>query len=221
MADKHICVAIYMTHDQADEAFSRLQAKDFNLELLSFVGRDSWEDMIGSRQSGRRFVHAGTHGPFWERLWSILPGWGVFWMLESGPVLVAGPLARTIMATQDDGDGHHDGDGYHDGDGHHDGSRFVRALSRTHIPEDSTVAYEKALMKDQILVFIEGTLDDINVVQGLLNETKAINHTVHHGIGGNSHAPPPRANGANKLSRTGSSRTDSDTLETTEKSDDE
>lgn len=216
MADKHICVAIYMSHDQADEAFSRLQAKGFNMELLSFVGRDSWEDMIGSRQSGRRFVHEGTHGPFWERLWSILPGWGVFWMFEDGPVLVAGPLARTMMATQDDEDGL-------PGE-----SRFVHALSRTHIPDESTIAYEQSLMKNQILVFIEGMLDDINSVQRLLNETNAINHTVHHGaggdgrgVGGDGHASAPATDGANERLRTDPSLTGSDTIETGEKNEDE
>ena len=93
MADKHLCVAIYMTHDQADEAFSRLQAEGSDMGLLSFVGRDYWKDMVGSRNAGERFMYRGNLGPFWERLWSILRGWGVFWFFENGPVLVAGPWA--------------------------------------------------------------------------------------------------------------------------------
>jgi hypothetical protein len=169
MSDKHLCVAIYLTHDQADEAFSRLQAKGFNLELLSFVGRDSWNDMLGSRNTGKRFSHNGTHGPFWERLWSILPGWGVFWLFEDGPMLVAGPLARAISAAQDEGDGNHNG------------MRFVESLSRTGIPESNIRAYEAELKKDRILVFIGGTIEDIDKAQAILNETSVINHTVHHG----------------------------------------
>ena len=50
MADKHLCVAIYMTHDQADEAFSRLQAEGGDMDLLSFVGRDTWKNYDGLAQ---------------------------------------------------------------------------------------------------------------------------------------------------------------------------
>ena len=35
-------------------------------------------------------------------------------------------------------------------------------------------------MNNQILVFVQGTLDEINHAQGILNETKAIDHTIHH-----------------------------------------
>jgi hypothetical protein len=169
MAEEQLCVAIYKTHDQADEAFSRLKVRGFNTDLLSFVGRDSWADMVGSRHAGKHFIHKGSHGPFWQRLWSLLPGWGVFWFFESGPVLVAGPMARTIVAAQEEGNGASPS------------SRFVEGLSATGIPMDSVLKYEASLMNNQILVFIEGSLADIRVAQGILNETNAINHTVYHG----------------------------------------
>jgi len=169
MADKHLCVAIYMTPDQADEAFSRLKAEGFGMDLLSFVGRDYWKDMKGSRNAGERFLYRGNLGPFWERLWSHLRGWGVFWFFENGPVLVAGPLARTIIATQEEGNGDHHTSG------------FEAGLSGIGIPKDSLIEYEKALMNNQILVFVRGTLSEINHAEDVLNETRAINHTIHHG----------------------------------------
>ena len=168
MADKHLCVAIYITQAQADEAFSRLRVEGADMDLLSFVGRDTWKDMVGSRNAGERFLYHGIQGPFWERLWSALRGWGVFWLFEDGPMLVAGPLVRTIIATQEEGHG----------DRHSSG--FEAALAGIGIPQESLSQYEKALMKSQILVFIQGTLDEINHAQGILNETKAINHTIHH-----------------------------------------
>jgi hypothetical protein len=169
MANKHLCVAIYTTHDEADEAFSRLQVEGFGMDLLSFVGRDYWKDMVGSRNAGGRFVYRGNLGPFWERLWSSLRGWGVFWFFENGPVLVAGPLARTIVATQEESNGNRPA------------SVFAAGLSGIGIPQDSLVQYEKALMNDQVLVFVQGTLDEIQQAENVLNETKAINHTIHHG----------------------------------------
>jgi hypothetical protein len=168
MADKHVCVAIYMTHAQADEAFSRLQAEGFGMDLLSFVGRDYWKNMVGSRNAGERFIYHGNLGPFWERLWSILRGWGIFWFFETGPVLVAGPLVRTIVATQEEGTGDRQATG------------FEAGLSGIGIPKESLIQYEKALMNNQILVFVQGTLNEINHAEDVLNETRAINHTIHH-----------------------------------------
>lgn len=168
MADKHTCISIYKTYDQADEAFSRLQAERFDMDLLSFMGRDYWKSMVGSRNAGGRFLYRGNFGPFWERLWSILHGWGVFWFFEDGPVLVAGPLVRTIIATQEESNG----------DGHASG--FEASLSGVGIPQESLVQYEKVLVHDQILVFTQGTLNEISHAQDILEETKAINHTIHH-----------------------------------------
>jgi hypothetical protein len=168
MADRHLCVAIYTTHDQADEALSRLRAEGFGMESVSFVGREYWKEMIGSRNAGERFVHRGANGPFWERLWSILPGWGVFWFFENGPALVAGPLVRTIVATQEEGGG----------DSRQ--SRFASGLSNIGIPKESIAEYEKALMKNHVLVFILGALGEIDRAQDILNKTKSINHTIHH-----------------------------------------
>ena len=168
MADKHLCVAIYVTQDQADEAFSRLRMESSDMDLFSFVGRDTWKGMVGSRNTGERFLYRGNQGPFWGKLWSALHGWGVFWLFEDGPVLVAGPLVRTIIATQEEGNG----------DRH--ASRFEAAFSGIGIPQEGLVQYEKALMNNQILVFVQGTLDEINHAQGILNETKAIDHTIHH-----------------------------------------
>ena len=171
MANKHIIVAIYATYDQAEEAFSRLRAKGSDMGLLSCMGRGYWRDMVGSRNTGNHFHFRGKTGPFWERMWSSLRGWGVFWFFPEGPVLVAGPLVRTIIATQEEGNGADHADG------------FQAGLSGIGIPAESLVEYEKALIGDQVLVFLQGTLDEINNAQDILNETKAINHTIHHDPG--------------------------------------
>src|SRR5688572_7622151 len=149
MADKHICVAIYKTSNQADEAFARLRVESFSMNLLSFMGRDYWKNMLGSRNAGERFIYRGSQGPFWKRLWSLLPGWGVFWFFEDGPVLVAGPLVRSILATQEQSPTESQATG------------FQAGLSGIGIPEESLIEYEQALMSDKILVFVQGTLDEI------------------------------------------------------------
>ena len=103
MSDKHVCVAIYRTSCQADEALSRLRIADFGMNHLSLVGRDTWGNAAGSYVTGKRLNYGGGLGPFWEKLWSILTGWGVFCFYVDGPMLVAGPLVRTIAIAQDKG----------------------------------------------------------------------------------------------------------------------
>jgi hypothetical protein len=138
MADKHVIVAMYATYDQADEAFARLRARGSDMGLLSCVGRGYWEEMIGSRNTGDRFHFRGKLGPFWERMWSGTRSWGVFWLFPDGPVLVAGPLVGTIIATQEQGNGENHANG------------FQAGLSGIGIPMESLVEYEKALINHTI-----------------------------------------------------------------------
>ena len=168
MADKHLCVAIYENTDLAEEAFTRLKSEGSTMDLLSFVGRDEWKCMLASRNAGDRFVYRGARGPFWARLWSGLNGWGVFWIFENGPMLVAGPLVRTIVANQEEGDGVQPA------------TLFESAFAGIGIPCESLVEYERALMHDQVLIFVQGTLNEIYLAQDILNKTKPINHTIHH-----------------------------------------
>ena len=39
------------------------------------------------------------------------------------------------------------------------------------------------MMNNQILLFASGSAEEINHTRDILNETKAINHTLHHGAG--------------------------------------
>ena len=59
MTDRHLCMAIYQTHTHADGAFSRQQAEGLDMDLLSFVCRDYWRDMMGSRNAGEWFLYPG------------------------------------------------------------------------------------------------------------------------------------------------------------------
>jgi len=48
------------------------------------------------------------------------------------------------------------------------------------MPNDSLFKYEKTLMNNQMPVFTQGVLNEINPAQDSLNQTTAINHTIHH-----------------------------------------
>ena len=99
MNDTHLCVATYRTHTQADEALSRLQFAGLGTSHLSFAGRDAWANAVGSYATGHQSKYrSGPLGLFWEKLWAILLGRGVFCYDKDGPMLIAGPLVRMIAA---------------------------------------------------------------------------------------------------------------------------
>lgn len=170
MTSKHTCVAIYLKPALAEEALSRLQSAGFDASQLSFVGRDTWANAAGSYNTENGFMYCGTLGPFWRRLWSVLLGRGIFWSYANGPMLVAGPLVGMIASAQEDARCDTGVDG------------FASGLSGIGIPEESIAQYEEALQNDRILLFVLGTLDDVNRADFILNETEEINHTLHHAV---------------------------------------
>jgi len=169
MSDKHLCVAIYLAHTQADEALSRLQFAGFGMNHLSIAGLDTWANAVGSYSTGNQSRYRGPLGLFWEKLWSLLRGRGVFCFDKNGPMLIAGPLVRVMVEA-------HDQDSVN-------GNGFESGLSSLGIPGESVAQYAKALLKNQVLLFISGALQEVNRARDILNETKAINHTLHHGAG--------------------------------------
>jgi hypothetical protein len=169
MMNTHLCVAIYLTHTQADEALSRLQIAGFGMNHLSFAGRDTWSNAVGSYATGERSKYCGPQGDFWEKLWAILAGRGVFCSDQEGPTLIAGPLVQTILTALKQEFPIEYG--------------FKTGLSTLDIPDESVVEYDKALNNHQILLFLSGDLEEVNRARGVLYETKAINHTLHHGAG--------------------------------------
>jgi hypothetical protein len=169
MTDTHLCVAIYLSHTQADEAISRLQFAGCGMKHLSIAGHDTWANAVGSYTTGDQSKYCGPLGLFWGKLWSLLRGRGVFCFDENGPVLIAGPLVRTIVYAQERDP--------------IDGNGFESGLSILGIPGESLEHYAKALMNNQILLFVSGALEEVNRTRDILNETKAINHTLHHGAG--------------------------------------
>lgn len=168
MTEKHSCVAIYEKPALAEEAISRLQEAGFDKNQLSLVGRDTWASSAGSYDTGGGFRYCGTQGIFWEKLWSILLGRGVFWFYADGPMLVAGPLVGSIVAAQ--------------GDGHYDSpvAGFTGGLAGLGIPEENIAEYEAALKNDRVLLFVLGSLQEIDRADKVLTETQEINHTLHH-----------------------------------------
>src|SRR5271165_3661496 len=100
MSDKNSVVAIFESHDRAEDAIRDLQKEGFDMKKLSIVGKDyhTEEHVVGYYNTGDRMRAWGNTGAFWGALWGVLCGSAFFWVPGIGPILVAGPLVAFILA---------------------------------------------------------------------------------------------------------------------------
>ena len=91
MSDKNSVVAIFESHDRAEDAIRELQKSGFDMKKLSIVGKDyhTEEHVVGYYNTGDRMKYWGKLGAFWGGFWGMLFGSAFFWLPGIGPVLVA------------------------------------------------------------------------------------------------------------------------------------
>src|SRR5262245_13574536 len=98
--DEQVAVAIYNTHDEAEQAVKTLAQGGFAMQQLSIVGRDyhTEEHVVGYYNTGDRMKAWGKIGAFWGGLWGLLVGAAFFIIPGIGPVALAGPLVVSLVA---------------------------------------------------------------------------------------------------------------------------
>ena len=83
MSNTNSVVAVFQSHELAEEAIRELQNVGFDMKTLSVVGKDyhTEKHVVGYYTTGER----------------IIVGSAFFWVPGIGPQLVAGPLVATIV----------------------------------------------------------------------------------------------------------------------------
>jgi uncharacterized membrane protein len=169
MPDTNAVVAVYDTHDAAEDAIAELKKSGFDMTKVSIVGKDyhTEENVVGYYNAGDRMKYWGSMGAFWGGLWGLLIGAAFFWVPGVGPLLVAGPVAAWIIGALE-------------------GAVVVGGLSvlgaalySAGIPKDSILKYETAVKADKYLVVIHGTADEAGKGKDILNQTKPAEVTDH------------------------------------------
>ena len=101
MSNTNSVVAVFESHDQAEEAIRELQKDGFDMKKLSIVGKDyhTEEHVVGYYTTGDRMPYWGKLGAFWGGFWGGCWGLGsaFFWVPGIGQLLVAGPLVMWIV----------------------------------------------------------------------------------------------------------------------------
>ena len=161
-SDPAAVVAVYDTHPEAEAAVKELQRGGFNMKKLSVVGKDyhTDEQVVGYYNAGDRMKYWGKMGALWGGLWGLLFGAAFFWVPGLGPLLVAGPLAASIVAALES-------------------AAVVGGLSALGaglysigIPKDSILKYETAIKVDKYLLVAHGTATEVARAKEILQTTK-------------------------------------------------
>jgi uncharacterized membrane protein len=169
MSNKNCVVAVFESHDQAEDAIRELQKDGFDMKKLSIVGKDyhTEEHVVGYYNTGDRMLYWGKLGAFWGGFWGLLFGSAFFWVPGVGPLLVAGPLVMMIVGALEN-------------------AAVVGGLSALGaglfsigIPKNSVVQYETEVKNGKLLLVAHGTADEVARARDLLHQTQAKTTTVH------------------------------------------
>ena len=161
-AGKSAVVALYDTHEKAEEAVRELQTSGFDMRKLSIVGKDyqTEEEVVGYYTMGDRVKAWGKNGAFWGGLWGLLFGSAFFLIPGIGPLLAAGPLVGWIIGALE-------------------GAVVVGGLSALGaglysigIPKDSIIEYETQIKMGKYVVIAHGSPDEVSKTKGTLAVTK-------------------------------------------------
>ncbi|MGA3128256.1 MAG: general stress protein [Candidatus Korobacteraceae bacterium] len=169
MTDRNSIVAIYDTHEQAEQAVKSLQEAGIDMRTLSIAAKDQHTDehVVGYYNAGDRMKYWGKLGAFWGGFWGLLFGSALFAIPGIGPVLVAGPLVAWIVAGLE-------------GAVVIGGAGAIGAgLFSIGIPKDSVVQYETALKADKFLLIVHGSQDAVAKAKDIIEGTEHSSYTVH------------------------------------------
>lgn len=99
MKSNHGVIALYESHEQAEEAIKTLQHNGYDMRQLSIIGKGyhSEENVIGYYNMGERVQKWGSNGAFWGGIWGLLFGSAFFLIPGVGPLLIAGPFVASLV----------------------------------------------------------------------------------------------------------------------------
>jgi|SRR6516165_5183701 len=169
MSEKSSIVVVYSTHTEAEDAIRELQKSGFDLAKLSVIGKDSHTEghVVGYYITGDRMEYWGKRAAFWGGLWGLLAGAAYFAVPGMGPILIAGPVVGSVVASLK-------------------GTIVVGGVSAIGtglysmgIPKDSILRYETALRVDKFLLLAQGTAQEVLRARDLVRVTRPTEVDLH------------------------------------------
>jgi uncharacterized membrane protein len=147
MQNENAMIALYNSHEEAEQSVKNLQKSGYDMTKLSIVGKDyhTDENVIGYYNVGDRMKKWGGTGAFWGSLWGLLFGSAMFIIPGVGPLLIAGPFVASLVGALE-------GAIALGGLG-----ALGAALSSIGIPKDSILEYETEIKAGKFMLLVHGT----------------------------------------------------------------
>lgn len=158
-----VVVAVYSSHESAENAIKKLADGNIPMKEISIVGRGYYSDekFVGFYNTGDRMKFWGKYGAFWGGMWGILAG-GLFVTVPAiGPVVVLGGLASMVLSGIE---GAVVAGGL---------SALAGAFSGIGIPKNTVMQYEQAVKADRFLILVQGTAEETERARAILKATDA------------------------------------------------
>ena len=158
---KDMTIAVYATHEEAEDTVRSLQKSGFDMTMLSIVGSDyhTEEHVVGYYTTGNRMLAWGKFGAFWGGMWGLLFGAAFFVIPGIGPVLLAGPFAGWLVGALE---GAVVGGGL---------SALGGALVGMGVPASTALEYETEIKAGRFLLVVHGTPAETEGARALLTLT--------------------------------------------------
>ena len=162
-------VAVYETHDAAEQALAKLSEASFDIKQISIIGKDyhTQENVVGYYTTGDRMKSWGGLGAFWGGVWGLLFGAGVFLIPGIGPVLIGGPLLASLVGALESAvvvGGL---------------SAVAAGLVSQGIPKNSAIKYEEEIKADKFVLVVHGTADEAERAHTILLGTAPVSLETH------------------------------------------
>lgn len=167
--EENSAVAVFSTHEKAEQAIRELQRGGYDMKKLSVVGKDyhTEEHVVGYYNTGDRVRFWGKLGAFWGGLVGLLFGSALFIVPGVGHVFILGPLVGWLLEGLS-------------------GAAVVGGLSALGgalysigVPRDSILKYESAVKANRFLVLAHGTADEVARAREILHSAGAMEVDVH------------------------------------------
>jgi uncharacterized membrane protein len=164
-----VTVAVYESHDQAENAVRLLWNAGVDFRKISIVGKDysTREQPVGFFNMGDRARFFGKFGAFWGSLAGILFGSFMMFIPVVGHLIILGPLAATVVSGLE-------GAAFGSAAG-----ALVGALTGIGVPKDTALRYQTAIEADNYLLTVQGSAEDRELAEDVLRPTQAVSLESH------------------------------------------
>lgn len=158
MSKKQSCVAIFNTHEAAEQAVAELKHAGIDIRKLTIVGQgyEKQEHVLGYYNAVDRIKFWGKRGAFWGGLWGLIFS-PVFIPVSVVGTVTAGRLLMStfagVLSTAAFTGGL---------------SAFGAALYSIGIPRNSILNYETAIKMDKYLLIYHNTRDEVERASNIL-----------------------------------------------------